>query len=381
MRLTVPAVLVALLLVVAGCTGTPANNGATQTGTENTTSIQTTTDYGTQSSAETVSVEYAVSTGDFPDEIESVELTLQVVFVENPQDFAHGSCWRETFRGPYKPTITPIPTHPGDCHRSRTVTVVLTDPGGSQSLGEFTAPERFSAGHGLIVTDVAATYQNGTAVRGIRGKGGHRANIVSGVPNGSYRVKFGIKSWDEPAYLYSILSEPSKAPTHTETATRTTTEPPTKTPTITPYQECPEPLKKETLTPTPSEADEITLPPYPDYPQEITNESVVEYVTDVERALLYREELEGEDPIQEMSVWVSTHDVLAKTDEAVMVKISVQNHGTFSDDGEQVAWSGRYSVTYLVTDTATWRSDINQEIDSMGALQGNGTPITCDTGS
>lgn len=223
MRHTVPALLVALALVFAGCSGTSPGTSPgegdtstptpTPTETTPTTGTATETDTPTPSATpqrENVSVEYAVSAGEIPDEFGSANLTLQVVFVENERDFAENRCWRRTYYGPYKPTPTPMGTPNGDCHRSDPVTVDLTDVPEGESLGRFTAPGRFDAGHALLVTDVTATHRNGTAISAIRGKGGHRANIVQGRPDGSYLVEIGIGADDEPrsgGNFYWLASE------------------------------------------------------------------------------------------------------------------------------------------------------------------------------
>ena len=106
-------------------------------------------------------------------------VTLQVVFVERTSDM--GPCWRETSTGPYKPTVTPIAPPEGDCHRSESVTVDLTDLDGERSLTA-TAPGRFAAGHALIATNVTATHRNGSTVTGVRGASGKRVRVVEGGP-------------------------------------------------------------------------------------------------------------------------------------------------------------------------------------------------------
>mgnify|MGYP006292230375 CR=1 FL=1 len=197
----VPVLLVALSLVLAGCAGVAPKASPTPTtesGSPMATAEPTTT-------PEPVGVEYAVRAGTIPDDVRSVSVTLQVVFVERTEDV--GPCWRETFTGPYEPTITPIAPPRGECRRTETVTVDLTDVDGERSLGRFAVPGRFDAGHALVVTNVTATYRNGTAVSGIRGATGKRANVVSGRPAGSYRVTLSMESYTDRAYDYWLVAE------------------------------------------------------------------------------------------------------------------------------------------------------------------------------
>lgn len=195
MERTALALLVALSLVSAGCFGqapdaaptdpSPGSPSATPTGN--------------------VSVEYRVTAGDLPAEFRSVNVTLRVVFVEDGGDIP--ACWRETFRGPYKPTPTPVATPTGGCHWSAPVTVDLTDVSGSRSLGPFTAPGSYAAGHGLIVTEIGATDRNGSSVSGIRGTGGHVANVVRGRSDTPLGVELAVESYRDRPYDYWLVSE------------------------------------------------------------------------------------------------------------------------------------------------------------------------------
>jgi hypothetical protein len=187
MRQVVPVVALLALVAVAGCLGLGVDSSA-------------------ESPSENVSVEYGIESGGVPDEIESATVTMQVVFVENDEDFSRNSCWRDTYFGPYKPTPTPIAGPSGDCHDSQQVSVGLAERNGTRTLAD-TVPKRFDAGHGLIVTNVTATYRNGTAVSTLKGVGGHRANIVQGRPDGQYSVEIAIESADGIGYDYVLVSE------------------------------------------------------------------------------------------------------------------------------------------------------------------------------
>lgn len=156
---------------------------------------------------ETVTVGYVVG-GETPEELRSVTVTLRVVFVEDGDDFETGACWRDTYRGPYKPTPTPVPQPDGDCHRSETVTVDLADLDGERSLGTFSAPAEFDAGHALVVTDVTATDRDGTTADGIKGVGGVRAHVTD-VSDGEYTVQVEIRGYDDRPYHYWLVTDPA----------------------------------------------------------------------------------------------------------------------------------------------------------------------------
>jgi hypothetical protein len=83
-------------------------------------------------------------------------------------------------------------------------------PAGETEVGS--APGRFDAGHALLVTDVSGTYENGTAVPGIKGVGGVRANVVEGPPAGSHLIEFGLPSYRDRNYQYWLVSERIEPP-------------------------------------------------------------------------------------------------------------------------------------------------------------------------
>lgn len=206
MRRGTHALVVVLVLLGAGCVGLAPEATPTATPAPTTTSTPdvTATPTPTTASPDPVGVEYVVRPGSVPDEIASVDVTLQVVFVERSDDV--GPCWRETFSGPYKPTVTPIAMPRGDCHRSAPVTLDPTELDGERTI-EATAPGRFDAGHALVVTNVTATYRNGTAVSGMRVD--ERASVVEGRAAGPYRVRLSIASYrggDRP-YDYWFVAE------------------------------------------------------------------------------------------------------------------------------------------------------------------------------
>jgi hypothetical protein len=152
-----------------------------------------------------VSVEYIVLPGSVPDALQSVNMTFQVVFVSDSDEMS--ACLRDTYDGPYKPTITPIPTPESTaCYRSETITRDLTEIESRSSLGPVTAPGSYTAGHALIVTDVTVrTSDDETAA--IRGTGGHRANVVDGQPDDQYHVEFDVAvAPDGAQYEYSLVS-------------------------------------------------------------------------------------------------------------------------------------------------------------------------------
>jgi hypothetical protein len=189
-----------LFVLLAGCAAPTVGPGgpAEPTATGTTTPTATAT-------PQPVGVEYVVRAGSVPDEFESATVTLRVVFVERSGDM--GPCWRGTFGGPYEPTITPIRMPEGDCYRSETVTMDLADIEDGRSLGELTAPGRFSAGHALLVTNATATYRNGTTVSGMRGATGKRVRVVEGTPAGPYRVTLSIEAYEDRPYRYWLIAE------------------------------------------------------------------------------------------------------------------------------------------------------------------------------
>lgn len=206
MRRGTHAIVVVLVLFGAGCAGLAPEATPDATATPSPQATETPTATATPTTTpDPVGVEYVVEAGAVPDGIGSVSVTLQVVFVERRDDM--GPCWRGTFSGPYKPTVTPIRPPSGDCHRSEPITLDLTDVDGERSLGRVAAPGRFDAGHALVVTNVTATYENGTAVEGMRVD--ERASVVEGSPAGPYRVTLSVSSYrgSDRAYDYWFVAE------------------------------------------------------------------------------------------------------------------------------------------------------------------------------
>jgi hypothetical protein len=208
--------LLLVLPVIAGCAGLPTAPAPTEStpATETATPTEIPTPAATASPTEeptpTVrqrSVSYVLHRGEIPAELDSVNLTMRIVFVENQEDM--GPCWRSTYRGPYKPTPTPIALPEGECYRSAPTSIDLTQVNDTYSLDRVTVPGRFSAGHALIVTNVTATYQNGTRATAIKGIGGKRANVVEGHPDGPYHVELRLDSENE-WYNYWLIAEPTK---------------------------------------------------------------------------------------------------------------------------------------------------------------------------
>jgi hypothetical protein len=217
MRRTVPLVALALVVAVAGCLALTPDNSPTDGATPTVESTQTDAMLSTESTTATdrgssrnATVEYVIASGGVPDELGSVTVTMQAVFVESTDDFERNACWRGTYHGPYKPTPTPIGTPSGDCGSAQQLTLDLGELDGTRTL-EVTVPARFDAGHGLVVTDVTATDRNGTSVPTIRGADGHRASIVRGHIDGQYSVEFAIDSVDDRPYDYWFVSETGDA--------------------------------------------------------------------------------------------------------------------------------------------------------------------------
>lgn len=202
MRRAVPALLLAAFVLAAGCVAGGPGTSPTSPSTMTTASSGSTT----PTAGAAVPVEYVVRPGTVPDEFQSVEVTLRVVFVETPGDL--GPCYPDIFRGPYKPTLTPLQTPAGECHRSQVVTVDLADLEGDHSLGTFTAPGSVQ-GHALLVVDVRATLENGTVVERIRGIGGVEAIRSPARPSGTVVARIGLEPAPEDAdYDYTLVAEP-----------------------------------------------------------------------------------------------------------------------------------------------------------------------------
>lgn len=221
--------LLAVVLLAAGCLGggqggtvpstpgTPAAppepspdtpTASTGTSSPGTPDTATPTPETTTPTSRGESVEYLVRAGSVPDEFGSVTVTVRVVFVEDPVDL--GRCYPDTFTGPYKPTITPLATPVGDCHRSESVTVELADrtgAAGERSLGTFSVPGS-AGGHALVATDIDATARNGTAVTAIKGIGGAELLASPSRPDGSYGVELGLEPAPSgAAYDYWLVAD------------------------------------------------------------------------------------------------------------------------------------------------------------------------------
>lgn len=207
------ALVVAFLLLLAGCSagsGTPAasettvpTSTATATGTP--TNSPTTTVDPTATPAPT-EVEYVVRPGEIPAEFASVRLTFRAVFAERSEEV--GRCSPGMLIGPYKPTPTPLEPADGRCVKTDAVTVDLAALDGPRSLGTVTAPG-FTSGHGLLVTRVEATLHNGTEVDAIRGIGGIRVLRASNEPEGRHVVRLSLSPADRgDVYDYRLFGEP-----------------------------------------------------------------------------------------------------------------------------------------------------------------------------
>lgn len=212
---------VCLIPLVAGCTVGPLGSaGSTPTGSESQTptvqppseSTPTTTNSppspartmsSPEAAGDTRAINYVIRSGSIPDEFSSVYVTARVVFVDQPADL--GPCYPRVFSGPYKPTLTPISTPSGECHRSVPVTVDLTDMTGERSLGNFTAP-RTTSGHALLITDLRVERHNGTTVKSIRNIGGAELIRSSNPPEGPYGVELTIETvTDDRSYDYWLV--------------------------------------------------------------------------------------------------------------------------------------------------------------------------------
>lgn len=150
-------------------------------------------------------VSYRLRRSSVPDEVASVSVTFQIVFVETGEDF--GPCYREVHDGPYKPTITPIATPSGDCNRSAPISVDIAALDSERDLGTFTAPPN-ARGHALIVTDVTATLANGTEVTSIFGTGGLEVLTRMSLPEDPAGIAVGLQAADDSArYDYWLETE------------------------------------------------------------------------------------------------------------------------------------------------------------------------------
>lgn len=199
MRQQILALLVATTILFAGCFSGPPEPSPARSHTP------TPTDASPTPSPDGTSVEYLVRTGTVSDTFETVNVSFQAVFVERQADL--GPCYSELYRGPYKPTITPIGPPSGECHKSDPIRIDLTEVDSTRSIGNFTAPGS-TAGHALIATTVTATYQNGTTVTGVKGAGGEILIESPKRPDGRYGVTLSIEQPpDERRYDYWVLWE------------------------------------------------------------------------------------------------------------------------------------------------------------------------------
>ncbi|WP_246989240.1 hypothetical protein [Halorientalis marina] len=189
---------------LTGCQSSVDDDRGTPTGGSTGEGPSPSTTTGTNASSD-VSVEYVVLPGSVPDALQSVSMMFQIIFVTEADEIS--ACLRDTYEGPYKPTITPIPTPESNaCYRSETITRDLTEIESHSSLGPITAPGSFAAGHALVVTDVTVTTADDETAA-IRGTGGHRANVVDGRPADQYHVEFDVTAAPEGArYDYTLVS-------------------------------------------------------------------------------------------------------------------------------------------------------------------------------
>lgn len=190
-----PAALLTVLLLAAGCLSGAPGAGPSAPDTPVTETPTATSPTAAPTAApDPVTVEYRVRAGAVPDEFESVTVTFRAVFVDRTTDL--GPCYPEVHSGPYKPTLTPIATPAGGCHRSESVTVDLAELDGTRSLGTFTAPGSAS-GHALLVTDVTATRRNGTSVTGIKNIGGAELLESPERPAGTHGVNVSVETVED----------------------------------------------------------------------------------------------------------------------------------------------------------------------------------------
>jgi hypothetical protein len=120
-------------VVAAGCAAPTAPADGTERTTAIPPSATTTTETATPEPAR---VECVVRAGRVPEEFASV--TVQAACVEHPTD--RGPCYSEMFEGPYKPTVTPLPTPSGQCERTGPVEVDLTELENGEAVVSDTPP-------------------------------------------------------------------------------------------------------------------------------------------------------------------------------------------------------------------------------------------------
>lgn len=154
---------------------------------------------------ESTSVEYVVRTGSVPREFAAAIVSLRAVFVDRTDDL--GNCYPEVYEGPYAPTITPLKTPAGDCHRSEAFEIDLTDIEGEHSVGDLTAPGSAS-GHAFIATSVEGCDGDGNAITAIKNTGGAPLLEVTEQPEGAHGVELSIEAVeDDRDYDYWFVWE------------------------------------------------------------------------------------------------------------------------------------------------------------------------------
>lgn len=208
--------VVALVILSTGCLADGSGGTTTPTPTLTTTS-STSTSTSTPTDATTPTpptpappggtAAYVLGTGSLPDGFASANATLAVVFVEQAADL--GPCYSGIYRGPYKPTPTPIPPADGPCHRpaTGTVTVDLADLDGNRTVAEVTVPSG-TRGHALVLTNLTVTRADGSEVSAVKNAGGGELLAEPAPPSGRYVVTLSIDEVDDQrAYDYRVTWE------------------------------------------------------------------------------------------------------------------------------------------------------------------------------
>ncbi len=194
--LRAPVLLVLVAVLLAGCTaGAPDATDPSPAETAAPTAAN---------GSDSPIIEYVIRPRKLPDEFSSVTMTVRIVFVDQPGDL--GPCYPEVFSGPYKPTITPLRTLAGECHRSAPQTIDLVGLTGEVSLENVTVPAT-AEGHALLVTDLDVTRENGTSVTSIKEIGGAELIRSPTPPDGRYGVEVGIESVTDRRYDYWLVWE------------------------------------------------------------------------------------------------------------------------------------------------------------------------------
>jgi hypothetical protein len=181
---------VALVVVTAGCAAPTAPSGTADRTTSHSPPTTTERTPTVTPTPEPTTVEYVVRARQMPDAFASVTVTLQAVSVERAGDL--GPCYPEIFSGPYKPTVTPLPTPRGRCERADGVAVDLVEIEDGRTVVIDTAPP-WAEAHALVVTDVTATYENGSEAA-VKNAGGFEVFASEKPPTGSYRVELRVGS-------------------------------------------------------------------------------------------------------------------------------------------------------------------------------------------